>query len=283
MLLILISVRRWSKKELRGIDVPVPNACLDQYSEITPMDEYHIDFSDDRLIYDVAADAPGHVEQPIRNAEIGHIVLDDFPSGSVISFAGSLDVLYTEGLAGAVIDVRGNGGGFLSEALDAVSLFVALTMPEKTLLTIEDEQGSKCYKVPGPNVVLSELKCMLISPFARIDTPRPPIDFMTDLPVVVLVDRKTASAAEIFAGILQRLGKPIVGETTYGKGVGQDIVLKGELVLEFTTFEYFIGEDTKVDGVGITPDHYVVDDPSTDTDEALERAIAIATLEVLMQ
>jgi carboxyl-terminal processing protease len=104
--------------------------------------------------------------------------------------------LKTEGIDGLVIDLRGNGGGLLTEATGLVGLFVKR----------------------GPVVQLRQTGNKL----EVLDDPDP--EAIWDGPMAVLVDRTSASASEIFSAALQDYGRAIVvGQTTYGKGTVQNL------------------------------------------------------------
>jgi carboxyl-terminal processing protease len=102
-----------------------------------------------------------------------------------------------------------------------------------------------------------------------------------DIPIVVLVDKGTASAAEIVAGALQdRHRAKVVGAPTYGKGVFQEIrELSNGGALDLTVGEYFtpnghnLGGGGVTEGAGIKPDVRALDNPHTRRDEALDTAL----------
>ena len=84
-------------------------------------------------------------------------------------------------------------------------------------------------------------------------------DVLMDMPIVVLVNKNSASSSEILAGALKDLGEAtIVGTTTYGKGVIQQLLsLKDGSGLKVTVEEYYTPNRTKINGVGIEPDEKV--------------------------
>ena len=107
----------------------------------------------------------------------------------------------------------------------------------------------------------------------------------TTIPLVVLVDRGTASAAEIVTGALQDRGRAkVVGTHTYGKGVFQEIQpLSNGGALDITVGEYFTPNGRNLGGGGVArapasrPNVYALDNPRTTQDEALavaERTVA---------
>jgi carboxyl-terminal processing protease len=133
------------------------------------------------------------------------------------------------GLSGVVLDVRGNPGGEVAEALVVADLFVA-----QGVLTRTRGRGGR---------ILREERAHL----AGTDT---------GTPLVVLQDRHSASASELLAVALQDHGRArIVGEPSYGKGTVQDVIgMEDGSVLTLTIARYFSPGDRMVDGAGVTPD-----------------------------
>ena len=84
-------------------------------------------------------------------------------------------------------------------------------------------------------------------------------DVLIDMPIVVLVNKNSASSSEILAGALKDLGEAtIVGTTTYGKGVIQQLLsLKNGAGLKVTVEEYYTPNRTKINGVGIEPNEKI--------------------------
>lgn len=134
-----------------------------------------------------------------------------------------------KGIKKVILDLRGNGGGYVSAAQDLLSLWLD---NEKILI-----QKSKHFDNTATNT--SSGKAIL-----------------KDMKTVVLVNGSTASASEIVAGALQDYGKAtIVGETTYGKGVVQNLYdLSGGTLLKVTTAEWYTPNDRSINKTGITPD-----------------------------
>jgi len=160
------------------------------------------------------------------------------------------------GAKGIVLDLRGNGGGLVSEAQLIASMFL---------------RGGPIVTTRGRSVETVTLK-------ATNDT------LAGRLPTVVLVDGGTASAAEIVTGALQdRDRATVVGVKTFGKGVFQQILrLPNGGALDITVGQYFLPSGRNLGGAGvktgsgIKPDVSVRDDPDTeDEDEALDRALKV--------
>ncbi|MCX6266865.1 MAG: S41 family peptidase [Bacteroidetes bacterium] len=119
-------------------------------------------------------------------------------------------------LRGIIIDLRGNGGGLLNEAVEIANIFV--------------ERGQEIVTTKGK--MADKNRSHL--------TMNPPVDLT--IPVVVLVDRSSASASEILAGSLQDLDRAVVlGQRTFGKGLVQNVVpLSYNAQMKITVAKYYI-------------------------------------------
>ena len=146
----------------------------------------------------------------------GYILLDQFTENCSRSVMEALVALKEQGAKGIILDLRGNGGGLLNEAVEIVGMFV----PKGTKLV--ETRG----KVPQT--------------MSTYVTQRNPID--EKIPLVVLTDDQSASASEIVSGSLQDLDRAvIVGTRTYGKGLVQTTrMLPYNGTLKVTTSKYYI-------------------------------------------
>jgi len=128
--------------------------------------------------------------------DIGYIVLSRFSRTTSMETKAALEALKTEGANSIILDLRGNPGGLLTEAINVVNLFV----PKGEVITTTKsviEKYNKTYR-----------------------TTREPVD--TEIPVVVLVNGRSASASEIVSGSLQDLDRAVVvGARSFGKGLVQ--------------------------------------------------------------
>ena len=145
----------------------------------------------------------------------GYIMLTKFTDGVWRDIRNSFLKLRSQGMKRLVLDLRGNGGGLMTEAVNIVSLFV----PKGSVVV------SSKGKTPGSN--------------ATYRTSTDPID--TKIPIVVLVDSGSASASEIVSGALQDLDRAtIIGTRTYGKGLVQSIrPLPYDGQIKVTTAKYY--------------------------------------------
>ena len=152
----------------------------------------------------------------IQNGDVGYILLESFTDNCAKKMRNAVIELKKAGAKSFIIDLRGNGGGLLNEAVDIVNLFVP---KGKVIVTTKGKikQANEVYK-----------------------TQNVPIDTVS--PIAVLVDGQTASASEIVAGSLQDLDRAvIIGSRTFGKGLVQSTrqVNYGGY-LKLTTAKYYI-------------------------------------------
>jgi carboxyl-terminal processing protease len=183
----------------------------------------------------------------VGGRKLGYVRFSVFSVGSHGRLRKAVEKVEGEGATGIVLDLRGNGGGLLDEAVLAASVF----LPEGEVVVTTDSrtQGEASYETVGGNL------------------PR--------MPMVVMIDGATASAAEILAAALaDRAGAELVGSQSFGKGVfQQEVALSNGGALKLTIGEYFTPDGTNLAGNGIRPDLPARDDPDTGRDEALDRAL----------
>ncbi|MGH2786519.1 MAG: S41 family peptidase [Actinomycetota bacterium] len=181
----------------------------------------------------------------------GYIRLFGFARGAGSQLRDRVDQMVDAGVEGIVLDMRDNGGGLFDEGIEVASVFI-----ETGDVVIYREQNADdvVYEAEG--------------------------EAYEDVPLVVLVNERTASASEIVAGALQDNERGIVvGSTTYGKGSVQQVVpLIDASALKLTTAAYLTPEGRNIDGRGIEPD-VEVSNPSGQRSRAIEilRGIALSS------
>lgn len=185
----------------------------------------------------------------IGGRKLGYVRFDSFTDGSHGLLREAVQRVERQGAEGIVLDLRGNGGGLLQEAVLAASIF--MPKGKVAVSTHSRTEGNAVYKTVGDNLP------------AR--------------PLVVLIDRNTASAAEILtAALADDAGATVVGTRSYGKGVfQQEIDLSNGGALKLTIGEYFTPTGTNLAGKGIHPDVQARDVPGTVPDEGLQRALQV--------
>jgi carboxyl-terminal processing protease len=190
----------------------------------------------------------------VGGLKLGYVRLTTFSEGASVALGRAVKRVRDKGAVGIVLDLRANGGGLLPEAVLTSSLFI----PEGDTVveTRSRTQGNQVYKAVGGD----------------LDPP----------PMVVLVNRDTASAAEILAAALQTSNDdPVVGTRTYGKGVFQQVIgLDNGGALDLTVGEFLTAEGVSLAGRGLKPDVFSPSRPAAGTDLQLERAFEVLGGEV---
>ena len=160
----------------------------------------------------------------------GYILQTGFTDNVSGELRAKFQELKKQGMKRLVLDLRGNGGGLMSEAINIVSLFV-----------------------PKGSLVVSS-KGNTASSLREYKTTTEPID--TEIPIIVMIDSGSASSSEIVTGALQDMDRAVVmGKRSYGKGLVQSIrPLPYNGQMKVTTAKYYTPSGRCVQGVGVKPD-----------------------------
>lgn len=176
---------------------------------------------------------------------VGYVRLDNFYSGAADSLREQVERMMEQGATSLVLDVRSNPGGYITELIDILDYM----LPQGPVFVERPRWGSE-------TVYESDEACV-------------------DLPMVVLVDANSYSAAELFAAQLRESAQvPIVGEVTSGKGYAQltfPLLNGGGLGLSVSA--YCTGSGHSLIGEGITPDVELALDTTDGTDNQLQAAL----------
>lgn len=188
----------------------------------------------------------------LRDDGIAHVRIGQFTNRTNEEIVEALRGLRQTGMQGLVLDLRRNPGGLLEETVRVTSQFLT--------------SGAVLYE-------------------ARADGPRKewsvrPGGLATDIPLVILVDRGSASGSEVLAGALQDAGRaPLVGTRTFGKGtVNQVHEMSDQSALYVSIARWYTPKGRQIEGGGLQPDIEVAltdDDLSQGRDPQLERALDI--------
>lgn len=161
---------------------------------------------------------------------VGYVSLSEFDATSSSDVITAVKKLEAQKMKGLILDLRDNPGGYLTQAIELSDFF----LPKNVEIMSID------YKEMQDEVVLDQ-------------------KVGYDIPLVVLVNKNSASASEIVAAALQKNGRAkIVGENSYGKGTVQDVIRLPEGDgFKLTVAEYRGPKQMKINGVGVKPDYDV--------------------------
>lgn len=170
-----------------------------------------------------------------EDPRIGYVQIERFTSRTPDEIRAALAELRTSGIAALVLDLRGNTGGLLQESIVVADEFI----DSGVLIVERDADEENVYEA--------------VSGGAGVD-----------LPLVVLVNQRTASGAEIVAGALQDNQRALlIGQRTYGKGTVQQIFpLSDGSSIHVTSSEWFTPSLRPLDQVGLSPDLEIAPDPA---------------------
>lgn len=167
------------------------------------------------------------IEHEMLSDGMAYISISEFDEVSVTQFQNALKDAKKEGMKGLIVDVRANPGG----SLNAVVEMLRMILPEGLIVYTEDVNGEREeFFCDGKNKL--------------------------DVPLVVLVDMNSASASEIFAAAVKdyELGT-LVGTTTFGKGIVQQIIpFRDGTAIKLTISAYYTPKGYNIHGTGVEPD-----------------------------
>lgn len=190
-----------------------------------------------------------HIESKVLDNNIGYIQILAFDDGCSSEFESQLNELINKDVKSIIIDVRDNGGGIVTEAIDIAELFV---QKDDNIMIEFDKEGNE-----------------------EITKAKKDAKINSDIKVIVLANENSASASEILIGALKDNGiAKVVGTKTFGKGVMQEVVpVSSGGALKLTIKEFKTPNGNTINKEGISPDIEVEEIEDNDTDEQLQKAI----------
>lgn len=175
---------------------------------------------------------PQTVEVPVVNSRMlddanGYIQIEEFTEGTPEQFKEAYGKLQEQKMEGLIIDLRNNPGGLLTSVCDTLEQI----LPEGMIVYMEDRHGKR-----------EEYTCEGKTPI--------------QIPLVVLVNEESASAAEVFAGAVRdHKVATLVGNTTFGKGIVQKTFPLGDgSAVKLTVSKYYTPNGENIHGTGLKPD-----------------------------
>jgi carboxyl-terminal processing protease len=172
---------------------------------------------------------------------LGYLKLLTFTPYTIDRCKEAISMFQAVGYRGVILDLRNNYGGRLDSAVEVTNLFIEGGVVVSTK-----------SRIAGENQVF----------YARAKSAVP-----SDIPVIVLINRGSASASEIVAGALKDRGRAfLVGEKSYGKGSVQQVYPLDKVGFKITTARYYTPSDVNIDKIGIPPDREVLFPEFTEAD-----------------
>ena len=178
---------------------------------------------------------------------IGYIQIVSFSEDTANEFNDAYNDLKNQGMKALVLDLRNNPGGLLTTCVEIAQKLV----PKGEIVSIVDKQGNK-------ETYTSSLEA-------------------PEYPLVVLINKNSASASEILSGAIQDTkAGTIIGNTSYGKGSVQTILpMFEDDAVKLTIAKYYTPSGRSIDGTGITPDIEINLDENATSDTQLDKALEV--------
>lgn len=165
-----------------------------------------------------------------EHEQVGHVEIRSFSQPTAEELIEALQDLDNQGVEKVIVDVRKNPGGLLDAALSIANIFIPNGEP---IMSMEDNEGETLEFEAGPDYG----------------------EYKYQGEVVLLVDEGSASASEILAGAMQAQDIPIIGQTTFGKGLVQSVIdLSNSGDLKLTTAKWLTASGEFINEIGIQPD-----------------------------
>lgn len=163
---------------------------------------------------------------------IGYIIIDQFTGTSTEQVEEAINDLKSQGMERIIVDLRDNPGG----QLECIQVILNYFLPKDKLLLYSETKDGEQEKYYTENDGL-----------------------VTDMPLCVLVNENSASASEVFAGVVKCYDRgKLVGTKTFGKGIMQSTFgLSDGTAIKLTIGKYYLPDDSNIHGIGIEPDYEV--------------------------
>ena len=178
------------------------------------------------------------IESKVLDKNIGYISVSQFINTTEADFKAAVDDMVSKNVDGLILDLRSNPGGFVASSTSMADYLIE----DALLADGASKEGLLLQTKDKDDKIVDEICCK--------------DGHSVDIPMVILVDKNTASSAEIFTGIMRDYKKAtIIGTKTYGKGIVQEVIpLDDGSAIKITISEYYIPSGETVHKVGIEPD-----------------------------
>jgi len=231
----------------------IKNSSEKSITMVVLRDEKEIKLTIERSIIEIPSVAGEVIEKD--GHKVGYMNISVFSSVTDKQFKEVIDKLQKDNIESLIIDVRSNGGGYLSTVTDVVNRIL--------------EKDEIIYQLEGKNDKTEKKK----------DTTKEHLN----IPIAILTNGASASASEILAAaIKESYGGYVVGTNTYGKGtVQQTATLSDGSMVKYTTQKWLTPDGNWIEEVGLTPTHIVelsedyYSDPSRENDNQFQKALEL--------
>lgn len=207
------------------------------------------------------------VEYQMLENQIGYIYVMQFDEVTAQQFIDAVDDLEKQGMEKLIIDMRDNPGGVLDTAVEMLAYILPEDKMDGMLIYTEDKNGK------GDRYFCKDGQIVKESDDGYTDNRYPKEDdHEIDVPLAVLVNGNSASAAEVFTGAVQDYeAGVVVGTQTFGKGIVQSLIPLGDgTAIKLTVSHYYTPSGFDLHGKGLTPDVEVELDEELKTQAVVE-------------
>jgi carboxyl-terminal processing protease len=224
--------------------------------------------------------------QMMSDGKTGYLMVMQFDVVTCDQFKEALEDLQKQGMTQLILDLRDNPGGVLDSAVDMLAYILPDDQYDGTLVYTKNKEGKgeRLYSADGK--LQSEVDDGIRA------TPLYPKEdgHELDLPMVILVNGNSASAAEVFSGAMRDYGRAkLIGTTTYGKGIVQGVFKLGDgSGIKMTTAHYYTPSGYDLHGKGLEPDvevefelpeNYETEGLTLDNDSQVQKALEVLNAE----
>lgn len=202
------------------------------------------------------------IEYQMMEGNVGYVLVTEFDGVTANQFKQAIDDLESQGMEKLLIDLRGNPGGVLETAVDMMAYILPEDKMDGLLISTADKNGK------GDRFYCKDGEICYESDFGTMHPDYPKKDgHQLDIPIALLVNGSSASAAELFTGAMMDYDQAVVvGTQTFGKGIVQHLLPLGDgTAIKLTVSHYYTPGGTDLHGEGLTPDVVVELDPELRT------------------
>ncbi len=221
------------------------------------------------------------VEDKILKDNIGYIRFYEFTQNSPEKLMASIEKMKKNNVSGLILDLRNNPGGDLRSVIEISSFFINNRAQVQTIIRDKNNKIIDSFLSRGVIVFREDRDMNIRREYATGNV-------IWDKPLVVLINRYSASASEIFCGAVKDYKRGVlVGEKTFGKGVVQSIFsLSDGSALIITTERYLLPSGRSIHNDGVVPDYLVEMVPENvgkEKDVQLDKAVEVLKLQITLR